>query len=88
MYYLVFNQCFQQKPTGKAGQATTLVSSKKSLVFFTNGSTREGLAGAGIFCEDPEVRIASSPGIHASVFQAEIFAMTTALKAVISHTNF
>ncbi len=50
----------------------------ESLVFYTDGSKRESLDGAGTFCEDPEVRIPTSFEIHASVFQAEILAMITA----------
>ncbi len=55
------------------------------MIFFTDGSKREGLADTITFCEDTEVRISTSLSTHASVYQAEILAMITAAEYIEEH---
>ncbi|XP_048486450.1 uncharacterized protein LOC125490643 [Plutella xylostella] len=45
------------------------------IVWYTDGSKKEGLAGSGIYGERPRARKYASLGRFASVFQAEIYAI-------------
>lgn len=45
------------------------------LTFFTDGSLCEGLAGAGVFSDNPEISFSFTLGSNITVFQAEVFAI-------------
>ena len=44
--------------------------------FYTDGSLCEGLAGAGVFSDNPEISLVFSLGQNITVFQTEVFAIT------------
>lgn len=48
-------------------------------IIYTDGSLMGGLAGAGIYCENPYVSRSVSLGSNASVFQSEVYAILCAL---------
>lgn len=54
---------------------------KDSTVIYTDGSLMNGKAGAGVYCEEPLLRISLPMGSYVTVFQAEIFAIRVALDA-------
>ena len=43
--------------------------------FYTDGSLQEGLAGAGIYSDNPELSLSIGLGLNVSVFQTEILAI-------------
>jgi ribonuclease HI len=48
---------------------------KADLIFFTDGSLCEELAGSGVFSVNPEMQLVVSLGPYVSVFQAEVLAI-------------
>lgn len=44
--------------------------------FYTDGSLCDGLAGSGVYSNNPELHLEISLGCHATVFQAEVLAVT------------
>jgi ribonuclease HI len=53
--------------------------SSQDLVFYTDGSLMNDLAGAGVFCPELEISLALPLGKWATVFQAEVHAIQEAL---------
>lgn len=51
-----------------------------SVVYYTDGSLMDGRAGAGVYCEKPQLSLTVSLGTYVSVFQAELFAIRCALE--------
>ena len=51
-------------------------------VWFTDGSMKEGKTGAGVYSQSPPRSICIPLGRHATVFQAEIFAILTCVYAI------
>jgi hypothetical protein len=47
---------------------------KGAQIWFTDGSMKNGRAGAGIYSHSPHIRISIPLGRYATVFQAEVFA--------------
>ena len=58
-----------------------------SLIFFSDGSNKNGRSGAGIYCEQLDINISSSLGQHVSAFQAELFGILECLKFCLTQ-NF
>lgn len=52
---------------------------QESEVWFTDGSVMKGLAGAGVYCENPVFSEFFSLGSTATVFQSELYAILVAL---------
>ena len=52
---------------------------KKDVIFYTDGSYKDGKAGAGIFCGSLDIAISIPLGNLATVFQAELLAIIEAL---------
>ena len=52
----------------------------ESLIFFSDGSNKNGRSGAGIFCEQLELIVSSPLGQYVSAFQAELFSILECLK--------
>lgn len=46
------------------------------LICYTDGSKRDGLTGAGFFCESPLLEVTLSTGSYATVYQTELFAIS------------
>lgn len=46
------------------------------IVCYTDGSKRDGLSGAGFFCELPRLEVSLSTGMLATVHQTELFAIS------------
>jgi ribonuclease HI len=55
------------------------IFSENDLVFYTDGSLRDGLAGYGIYSANPETSVSASLGHLSTVFQAEILAISVCL---------
>ncbi len=51
------------------------MESPNKIIWYTNGTKKDGVAGAGICGLRPEVNKALSLGIYATIFQAEIYAI-------------
>lgn len=58
-----------------------------SEVWFTDGSVMQGLAGAGVFCKSLSVNKSYSLGTSATIFQAELFAITEALTLCLNRAK-
>lgn len=46
------------------------------LICYTDGSKRNGLTGAGYYCESPHLEASIFTGIYATVYQTEVFAIS------------
>ena len=54
---------------------------------YTDGSRRDGIAGAGVYCQSPSLELCIPQGRFASVFQAEVNAIYMALDYLISNNT-
>lgn len=59
--------------------------STNSVVWYTDGSLLNGMAGAGLFCNALDVAQAVPLGRYATVFQAEVMAIKEALECCLSN---
>lgn len=60
---------------------------KAELVWFTDGSRRDGIAGSGVFCKKPKIRQFTSLGPFATVFQAEMYAIIDCVHLNLEYTG-
>ena len=55
-------------------------------IYYTDGSLIRDSAGAGIYCSSNETNVAVSLGEYASIFLAEIYAITASCHTIIQST--